>query len=63
MLVLRLDVNYTPYLSNVKYCGMIVSLTRLRGDVYLCYDPISSGFIGILTDRPMIILVEVHLNV
>ena len=32
-------------------------------DVYLCYDPISSGFIGILPDRPMIILVEVHLGV
>ena len=29
-------------------------------DVYLCYDPISSGFIGILPDRPMIIPVEVH---
>ena len=27
-------------------------------DVYLSYGPISSGFIGILPDRPMLILVE-----
>ena len=29
-------------------------------DVYLCYDLISSGFIEILPDRPMIIPVEVR---
>ena len=32
-------------------------------DVYLCYDPISSDFIGILPDRPMVIPVEVRLDV
>ena len=26
----------------------------------MCYDPVSSGFIGILPDRPMIIPVEVR---
>ena len=28
-------------------------------DVYLYYDPISSGYIGILPEGPLIILVEV----
>ena len=28
-------------------------------DVYLCYDPVSSGFIGILPEGPLVILVEV----
>ena len=32
-------------------------------DVYLCYDLISSGFIGILPDKPIIIPVEVWLDV
>ena len=28
-------------------------------DVYLYYNPISSGYIGILTEGPLVILVEV----
>ena len=32
-------------------------------DVYLCYDPISSGYIGILPEGPITILVEVRLGV
>ena len=31
-------------------------------DVYLCYGPISSGFIGILPDRPMIMSIKVRLD-
>jgi hypothetical protein len=42
----------------------IVELLYLRlafvRDVYLCYNPISSGFIGKLPDRPMNIPVEVR---
>ena len=29
-------------------------------DIYVCFDRIFSGYIGILPDRPMIILVEVR---
>ena len=32
-------------------------------DVYLCYDRIFSGYIGMLPDRPIIIPVEVRLNI
>jgi len=32
-------------------------------DVYLCYDPVSSGFIGILPNRPVIIPIELQLGV
>jgi len=32
-------------------------------DIYLWYNPISSGYIGILPEGPMIIPVEVRLDV
>ena len=51
-------MHYTPYLCDVKYCEIVVSLTRLR-DVYLYYDPISSGYIRMLPEGSLVILVEV----
>ena len=32
-------------------------------DVYLCYDPIFSGYIGMLLEEPVIIPIEVLLDV
>ena len=29
------DVNYTPYLCDIKYCGIVVSLTHIRGGCIL----------------------------
>ena len=56
-------VSYTSYLCDVKYCEMLYLRLAFVRDIYLCYDQIFSGYIGMLPDRPMIIPVMVCLDV
>ena len=56
-------VNYTSYLCDVKYCEMLYLQLAFVRDIYLCYDRIFSGYIGMLLDRPRIIPIKVRLDI
>ena len=43
--------------------GLLYLWLAFMRDVYLYYDPILSGYIGILLKGPMIIPVEVRLDI
>ena len=57
------DVNHTSYLCDVKYCRILYLRLAFVRDIYLCFDRIFSGFIGMLPNRPMIIPIKVRLDV